>query len=140
MRMNIGSMENVITKYKDGEHKENYVGFIEEARGAYNTMFNNSKTLTDVIIYNIRINSKFTTSAKLLLEDIGNLLINGVVCDFSKYLLIEPSGVANSTLNISIDNGYKNYTNGKYEFNYLINKIGLDSVMKMLEGLLNINR
>lgn len=139
MYVNKGKIDNLLERCEDGSYKDNYSAYLKEVRNEYSAMLGRSKTLMDVIIYNERVGTLFDMRSKLLVTDMANLLMSGEECEFGKYLLSEPHSVKSHTLSITKPGNFKNYTNAKFELNYLINKIGLKEVVIMLGALSKVS-
>jgi len=130
---------DILKRYRDGSYKDNYNAYVKELRVAYGEVLGRSKTLLDAIINSERIQHKFDISNKLLVNDIADVLLTGKQHSFAKYMLVEPIGERTHTLSIVKPKDYKNYTNSKFEFNYLVNVIGLEEVVNMLGALVKTN-
>jgi len=136
----VNTLHELTEKCLDGSYEENYMEFLKQVRYEYSNMLGNSKTLSDVIIHNEKTNVMMTIGNKLLLEDIADILFKGEVCGFGRYLLTEPVGEKKHKLKINYPSNYKNYPKAKFEFNYLVNKIGLVEVVKMMGALAEFKR
>lgn len=133
MHVDKDKLEALRKQVVENKFETGYIDVVNGLRRMYSSMLGNSKTLLDVIIHNDKRGAKVDIRTKLVIKDLVEVLAGGKELSFDKYTVIEHIGAMEHKLELELPRDYKNYTASKFEFNYLINKIGIIQVMNIMQ-------